>query len=76
MLPSLLNPRAHSASLQVLQYILIPEKLAPPATPATPAPLPRGWSRSYALHDDKQTRTHGLRRIAVSRGVPARQSAL
>lgn len=73
MLPSLLNPRAHSASLQVLQYILIPEKLAPPATPA---PLPRGWSRSYALHDDKQTRTHGLRRIAVSRGVPARQSAL
>ncbi|MEZ1227510.1 hypothetical protein NAH47_25920, partial [Klebsiella pneumoniae] len=34
------------------------------------------WMKSYALHDDKQTRTHGLRRIAVSRGVPARQSAL
>ncbi|MDD1262656.1 hypothetical protein PT205_26685, partial [Klebsiella pneumoniae] len=43
---------------------------------ATPAPSLSSWMKSYALHDDKQTRTHGLRRIAVSRGVPARQSAL
>lgn len=47
--------------------------LRKPAPPATPAPLPRGWSRSYAWRGDKQTRTYGLRRTAVSRVLPARQ---
>ena len=58
-------------SLQLLASTHMPaqEKLAPPATPI---PLPPDWSRVYAGHGDKQTRTHGLRQSAADPDKPNR----